>query len=114
MFGIFVTGITLDQVSMIKDNTSTIDSLPGQRRLVRAQKTLVSKIPQIKYKKTFYRRLSDIFESNPRGGSFFWRDEKVRSVKDGASYGFSFNWFFPVRRLRSVDCTVENELNLDY
>jgi len=114
MFGLFVTGVTLDQVSMIKDNTSTIDSLPGQRRLVRAQKTLVSKIPQIDNKKTFYGRLSDIFESNPRGGCFFWRDDRVRSAREGASHGLSLNWFFPVKRLRSIDCTVESELNLDY
>ena len=95
---------------LIKEDTSTIDKLHGKAKFIEAHKTLLEKVPQIKRDTTFCRRLSDIFESNPRLGSLCNRDFAPGDPRSG--YGFSLNWLFPVNKLDRKTTTVEGELNL--
>jgi len=66
-------------------------------------------VPEIKKETSFCRRLSDVFESNPKGGNIFWRDYSADKCD---SYGFSLNWFVPVYRLQPNTTYIEGELNL--
>jgi hypothetical protein len=95
---------------LIKEDKSTIDKLNGKAKLIEAHKTLLEKVPLIKRETSFCRRLSDIFESNPRRGFLCHRKFAPDDPRSG--YGFSLNWLFPVNRLHQKTTTVEGELNL--
>lgn len=120
LFGLFTFSIFYTQIRLIKEDSSRIDNMFNGKNKKDAQKSLLEKVPQIKRNRTFCRKLSDVFESNPRGGCFFWRkytepsedsDEEEQDSSD-KGYGFSFNWLFPVERLDRWNTTVEGELNL--
>lgn len=109
-FGVFCLSMIMKQLYMIREDSSTIDRMPGHSEMKDAEKSLGEKLPQLKKQSSFCRRLSDVFESSPRIGCFFWR--RFKPDAPDSNYGFSLNWLFPIQKLEPATTMVESELNL--